>query len=471
MPPLISGVTLKVGAAAVAAAYVGSNMVTGTPWTPAVLLTGSAFTAAQIAPGMSGLQNTISNVNRIYLASGRSFWSGWITGSSATLAMNNDFVNYPGAMLVSVDGGAYSAVSNTSTVYTLFSGLSDTEHFVSVCPSGAYSTVAYFDKSAGNILNITGASPSIRMCNGWVFPGVTDALSFAAGATVVSTTNFTPVKMKFGATVASNIGAAIVKGPFKSLVVSSTGDASITAVWVSKNGASPTKYTIPSTSAQGVVTEIQNLGGASATYNVWVDHQGSNQRMFSVSGDTAHIDVGAKKQLHQFGDSITYGVGGLGEVDTLRVAASMGFAGLTLGVSGQTTAQLDTVISGYLANLTVTASDVVILAIGRNDSGAFNATVQTAYTSIVNKLLAKGYGKVICRAVLPAGNHPGTAQPDNSIIQSLVTAIGNANAVFMDTSGCPAYTTVSNDQTHPDATGYGVIAAYVEPLYRTILGL
>lgn len=468
---LISGATLKVGAAAVQAAYLGSTMVTGTPWSPAVLLTGSAFTAAQIASGMSGLQNTTSNVNRIYMSASRSFWSGWITGTGATLAMNNDFTNYPGAMLVSVDGGAYTAVGNASTVYTLFTGLSDTEHFVSVCPAGAYSTVAYFDKAAGNILNITGASPKVRMCNGWVFPGVSDSLSLAAGATVASTTNFTPAKMKSGATTASNIGAAIVKGPFKSLAISSAGNSSITAVWVSKNGAAPTKYAIANPGSQGVVTEVSGLGGSTATYNVWVDHQGSNQTMFSVAGDTAHLDIGTKKQLHQFGDSITFGVGGLGEVDTLRVSASMGFAGLTMGVSGQTTTQLDTAMAGYLTNLTVTSSDVAVLAIGRNDVGSFNSTVQTAYTSIINKLITKGYGKIICRAILPSGDHSSTFSTENAIIQSLVSAVGNANVVYMATSGCPVYSTVSNDLTHPDAAGYGVVAAYVDPLYRTILGL
>lgn len=473
MPPIYYGsapFALKRGAQALNL-YYGSTLISGggAAWVPAVLLEGSAFSAAQIEPGLAGLKNTTSNANRIYMKTASSFWNGWITGTGATLAMNNDFSNYPGAMLVSVDGGAYAAVANTGTTYTLFSGLSDTEHFVSATPAGAFSTVAYLDKAAGNILNITGATPKAVLSNGWEYAGVAASLSASAGITVASAANFSPAKTKQGASVSSNVGACLIKGPFTRLTVMSAGSATVTAAYVSKNGGAPTKHTISNASAQGVVKVITGLDGSNSTYNVWCDHEGTQNRMFSVAGDSAHVDIGTKKQLHQYGDSITYGIGGLGEVELFRVAASMGFVGLTVGVSGQTTPQLDTAMAGYLSNLTVTSNDVAIVATGRND-GAFDATEEAAYTSLVNKLIAKGYGKIICRGVLPSGNQGGNPV-QNATIQSLVTAIGNANTVFMDTSACPAYSTVSNDLTHPAAAGYTTLAGFVEPLYRTILGL
>ena len=79
-------------------------------------------------------------------------------------------------------------------------------------------------------------------------------------------------------------------------------------------------------------------------------------------------------------------------------------------------------------------------------------------------------------AVFVAATHaaPGLLRPAATMATSFevtVSAAADAKVVFCDVSSCPTFTTQASDNTHPDATGYATIAAFVEPLYRTILGL
>lgn len=142
-------------------------------WAAAVLLTGSAFSAAQIAPGLVGSYDTVRNADRIYLAtqtatdSGGCLWCGWIKGTGATLVAPSSAS--AGGLVVSIDGGAYANAADSSFTYTLFTGLDDVEHYV-VIKTGASSDI-YLNKAGGNILNITGASPYVVLPRDWVYPG------------------------------------------------------------------------------------------------------------------------------------------------------------------------------------------------------------------------------------------------------------------------------------------------------------
>lgn len=468
-----------------------SGRVAATPWTPSVHLDGTTFSATQILPGLAGAYDKTTNVNRYYLAAssggslpGGSLWSGVIKGTGATLAINRVGGGFTNAVWVSIDGGAFTNIAespgggNPKGYFPLFSGLADTEHYVVVRFGTAYGTdVLFFALADSNSLVLAGTSTYVEMCNQWVYAGVSNALARCDGMTVASQANFTPARSKQNIyatpTLTSNISSARIRGPFKSIQVASTGADGFTAVYVSKNGAAPTKTTITDPGTGGTTVRITGLDGAVATYTVWTDH--TDCSMFAVSGDADHVDIGTKKSIHQFGDSITYGGGPaavLGESDILRVAASMGYTAVTAGIPGHTLAQIETALTTYLAALTVTSNDVAIVAAGRNNTGgAFDAAETTSYTNIINALVTKGYGKIICRGILPSGTHSTTWPDENGSISSIVTGIGNANVVFCDVSGLGTYTTQASDGTHPDAAGYATIAAYVEPLYRTILGL
>lgn len=445
----------------------------GAAWAAAVLLTGSAFSATQIEPGIMGSKDITTNAGRIYLSAasagnntGGTLWCGWIKGTGATLVANSGLS--AGALVVSVDGGAYANAADVSFTYTLFSGLADAEHFVVIKIGASHGFDVYLNRT-GNILNVTGSGTYVMMPRDWVYPGVTDALGVAAGMTRANETNYAPARSKRSIyTNLSNVGSARIRGNFQKLIIASNGNSGFAEVWVSVDGAAPTKYALPLTpGVGGYCYELTGLSGVH-TYAVWTNLSGI---IFSAAGDGAHVDIGSKRQIHQFGDSITTGNTGnvQGEVDIFRIAAAMGYAALTAGVNGQTIEQLDTALDTYLAALTVTSDDVAILASGRNNYGAWVEATDTAYSSLITKLVNKGYGKIICRGLLPDANRTLTYAAENGYIQALVTAAANVNVVFLAGSGCPAFG--SGDNVHPNASGYATIAAYFDPLYRTILGL
>lgn len=475
------------GALAAIGAMAFTGRVGGGPaWEPSVTLTGAAFTAAELEPGIPGGKNPVSNANRIYMTAsggslpGGTFWVGRIKGTEAKLVVDNTYASYTAAILVAIDNGTFSAAANTGSLYTLFTGLADVEHTVCIRTGHVAWGIdsIYFNKAGGNIMTLQGTDTYVTMpaSADWVYPGVTNALGVAAGMTVANTANYTPSKTKtasYGG--ASNIGSAKIRGAFKRIWVGSNGaDKPFTKVFVSKNGAAPTTVSITSPGTGGQCVEFSELDGDLATYYCWMD-RAVTSGLTCFAGDAQHVDCGFKGQIHQFGDSITYGGSTTfvpGDVEVFRVAAAMGYVALTAGIPGQVLSATDTSVTGYLADLTVTSDDVAIMAIGRNNTGgAFDAAEIANYTSIINKLVTKGYGKIICRGILPSGTHSTTWSAENGSIESIVSGLGNPDVVFLDVSGLGTYSTLASDNIHPDAAGYTTIATYVEPLYRTILGL
>lgn len=441
------------------------------PWTPN-RLTGAAFSATQIAPALSGTYDVISNADRIYWVADQTILSAWIKGTGATLKAPNS--SPAGAIEVSVDGGAYVTCANAATVYTLFTGLSDTEHFVSVRGNSAYGTGnIYIDKTDGNIFNISGSSTYVDLPSAFAVSANTTSNYSAVGAGIANYTNHYPALTMAEAlpSTVSNTGAVAVRGNFTRLFVSQTGSPDLSgsyAIWVSADGASPTRYAAIAATGNGNAMSIPVSAGTK-TYYVWSSWRGN---FLSVAGDAVASPILSRPQMHQFGDSITFGVADRGNVDLFRIAPSIGYVPLTLGVPGWTVSDLDTNISTWLALLPVTSNDVAVLTIGRNDTmGTWDAPRIAAYTSILNKLIAKGYGKILVRGILPNGNLSTTWAAENASIQGCITSVGDAKLIFVDTSTCPTYSSESGDNTHPTTAGYIVIADYLKPKYMTALGL
>ena len=333
----------------------------------------------------------------------------------------------------------------------------------------------YFLKSAADALVVTGSNTYIDLPYSFSFSNTIGSNHDSAAYGVSNTANFLPALTKFS-TTGSNIGAIVVRGNFHNLFVSVNATADPVKFYVSIDGAEPVMYDLAAVAnTGGHVAKLPALPGGVHTYYTWACTRGA---VSAVSGDSALVTAPQyKRQMHQFGDSITEGqvVSNRGEVDVLRVAAALGYAGLTSGVSGHTIQQIDTMLDTVLPQLTVDSDDVAIVAAGRNnvttDADALDATEITAYQSIISKLLIKGYGKVLCRGILPGGTRLNLWTAGNSSIQSIVTGLADPKVVFIDTSACPVYTTTSNDKTHPDAAGYAVVAAHVKPLYQSALGL
>lgn len=472
---------------------VGQGAAAATPWEASIHIDGTTFNTTQIISGFPGARDDATTSTRTYLAApsgsnlaGGSLWSAVIKGTSAKLVINRKFGGgFTNAVFASIDGGAFVNIPEDSLgtavkgYFTLFTGLSDAEHYVVVRIGSIFGIDSlYWDDAHTDTLVLTGTDTYIEMCDQWAYAGVASSHSVVGGMTKASATNYTPARtMQNIYSTVSNCASARIRGRFRSIQVACAGGSAqpFSAVYVSKNGAAPTKYSFTD-HALAYTYRVTGLDESLATYTVWTNYASNAPiSMFAISGDADHADVGDKKRIDQFGDSITYGGGGAvvpGEVDVLRVAASMGYVATTAGIAGHTIANLETALTTYLAALTVTSNDVAILAIGRNNTGgAFDAAETTSYTNIINALVTKGYGKVICRGILPSGTHSTEWTAENGSISSIVAGIGNSNVVFCDVSGLGTYTTQASDTTHPDAAGYATIAAYVEPLYRTILGL
>jgi GDSL-like Lipase/Acylhydrolase family len=379
-------------------------------------------------------------------------------GTAATLDLRNDAASYPNAVRVSVDGGALNIAPNVGSVYTLFTGLSDTWHRVTIQTGTAWGVNNLHLLPSGTALSVTGVDAAWVAPSYWLHPGDSGSLFHTTGALGANVTDYLPANVLVPAvTNTSNVGTVRFRAAATKLFIYSNTNC----LFYSRNGGAPVR--VPVTANTGTV--IEGFDGTEATYSVW----SNGGRFVSVGTDAPLVDVGAKKRMDQFGDSITAAdsVAGTadqnrGDSDVLGVAAALGFAGATYGISGQTIAALKTNIVTQLAALPAAGPlDVAVLAIGRNNLvGDMDATEQADYSAIIDSLLAKGYGRVLCRGVLP-DSQVWTAF--NATMSSVVAAKADARAVYINTN---SWTGIANgDGTHPTIAGYATIRVYAIAAY------
>lgn len=434
------------------------------------------FTSAQFATGFSGSISTTKNVARIYGRGHRTLWCGFITGTASVFTSYADFGGNDSSVEASIDGGTWFKPARTGDQFTLFTGLPHQSRFVQIRYGIEYSDSNYI-LAAGNTLSVTGQPPSMQTVSGWIQAGANSTLGFHSAATVDNVATFSP-KMQAvkGATNGSNIGSVVIRGAFTEIVAAVNGNPR--RVGVSKNGGPPSFYAVADEAAPKAAAIRIPCDGGLATYNVWDSGVGkSPSGHFAVSGNAAYQALPAVKRMDQYGDSITYGSGpGASQADTetMSVAAALGFAGSTIGVSGHTIAQCKTLLDTTLPLKTVTSADVAILAIGRNNVSPNNADIidsaeQEDYLLCINKLLAKGYGKVLCRAILPSPNGNELWTTQNAALESVVTTLANPNVIWIPTVTWLGYST--QDNLHPTAAGYLTLAGYAIPAYSSALGL
>jgi lysophospholipase L1-like esterase len=192
-----------------------------------------------------------------------------------------------------------------------------------------------------------------------------------------------------------------------------------------------------------------------------------------VAADSTLLDIGILRQMHQFGDSITFGSGpGATSVNTelMHVAAQLGFIGSTHGISGLTIVGCSALLDNVLPLHTITSDDVAVLAIGGNSmADGFDQTDLDAYAACIAKLKAKGYGKILCRAVLAAPDGSSPRQIENAPLKAIVDGLNDPDVIWIPTHTWTGYQ--SQDNTHPTDNGYVTIDGFALPAYASALGL
>lgn len=152
----------------------------------------------------------------------------------------------------------------------------------------------------------------------------------------------------------------------------------------------------------------------------------------------------------------------------LFAAARNGYVFANLGVSGNTIQTLAARMTTTLARMTVSASDLAILDIGRNDNHTgFDAADETDFAAILTALVGKGYGKVLVLGQITQANFtPEGAGRQSEDMAAAVVAFGNPNVTFVSRA---SYTGIAYaDGVHPTDAGYVTMdnlnAALLDPL-------
>ncbi len=423
------------------------------------------FTYTQITPGFAGYFNLTQDPNR------RSFdlnatWSAKITGTEAILNVGSpDPSAAPFPYRVFVDGVMSLPSMGGTTSITLFTGLADTVHNVSIITQEAYLPIYnWLTVTDTEILTVTGAIPAMNpivthIVSDPTFVGITTDSKVSAPA------NTTPTYDQISpATIAR--GQVIIRSQIDELWVFTDYDG----VRYSIDGGTPIYVNFAATSSDRRLVKISDTldGAAVHTYEIW----GETESSHAISGispilnsDPATLlSISSRRTISQFGDSITFGSGATpGQVECWSYGKDLNLSVCKLGVPGQTITQLTAIIPTYFAEQQI--PDVVLIAIGRND--IVPGTFETDYDACITAFLNAGATHIICRGQLPGTWNASEIAQVATILDNIVATRGNPNIVHMDTSSWS--TASAPDGIHPDAAGYVTIAADETPAVEAIL--
>ena len=443
---------------------------------PPVTLT---FTDTQASFGYMGFFDTTSVAGRrIYdrpsaPAITAGVWFGVIKGSSATMtAAAGDTSPY----LVSVDGGAETTPTLSAGRITLFSGLADTQHTVSIRSDN--SEAGQSVPTTGELFGVTGSAPAIsavgvqRFIKDPTFPGLeTFAQNAAKGG------NWLPAYPR----AITNPGGGVSGGSIHMRVKAADVwvFCALTEVWTSVDSGAYTKNTLVanSTTPGGVACswkkiaalsgdvsaerEIIIVASATSSYNLSGQIEGV---MVTGAGASIAAPSTSKTVVTMCGASQVEGAGAtIGSVDIHRLQVPIPtLASAQIGAGGATIAAINTALSSWAPKLKAANRQTILLSVGINS--ADDAAFQTDYQSLISTCLAQGFTKVICRGLLQTVSNTSK----NAKIAAAVVAAADARVIFADVSTWTAATTdtgspvvVMPDGSHPNDLGYDRMATLV----------
>jgi hypothetical protein len=418
------------------------------------------FTYEQVKDGFNGLIDYEQNALRVYGAARAGKWSGKITGTEAKM-LGRDSSNL---FLVSVDRGAYVSSSNASGVHTLFTGVSDIEHDVTIVMGSPFGyTNGYWDINQSYLLEVTGATPSFSVLE-YSWSAHSSAL-VSSGVTIpINPSTYTPLLRRSGIYNQSANSKVMFSTAATELLITLDKEAEgDSAFYYSVDGGA---YSVLPPVA-GNTFRLTGLNGTH-TYNLLagdpVGLNGDDSNIGSVMADAPLTKIGAR--LDQFGDSIT-DAGGKNPIIEIHAAASyFGYLGQTYAQSGWTVNDLLVNLSTFNLSNLLEVGDIAIMAIGRNSSNINTSSqVQADYSSTIAGLLDAGYSRVLCRGILSESSNPFTDQ--NNTISEIVDAYNDPRVEFIDVS---SWTNIDTyDGVHPTPQGYAEMVEYAKVTYDTFL--
>jgi hypothetical protein len=439
------------------------------------------YTAANLLSGMAGAYNIVKNGGtRMYFALHTRLVMK-VTGTELKFTGTSEYGSNDNVFQFSIDGGTFAAAaSRVGDVHTVYTGLSDIERTVIIRAHPGASGAAYCIRS-GNVMDVTGASPSMSTLTNWESHDSSVANTNVALRAQGETDWHPDLRPQTGgnsATYGPNITCIQVRGAYTTINVVNLSNYGVSEkFYVSVDGGTPAEYT---SNAAGFY-QLTGLSGVH-DYFVW----GSSCNAYGdctlvVGGDIACTNITPKKRLDVFGSSTTRGNAATtnGKADVFAVAAHFGFAGCSHGADGDTFASLNTRIVAATSSKTYNnAADCCYVAIGRNDVyGGYNATGQTNFNAIITRLRGI-YSKVIVRGLLPSYSTGDTgfiaeSTADNITMGSWVTALGFGNVYYVDPialgwSG-PSIDR-AGDGVHPSDSGYYTITQYELTAFAGVLG-
>lgn len=407
----------------------------------------------------NGLQRMSNNATSIAF---------WVRGTEARL--NNDGAsdsNSSGPLRVTVDDGPetyFDRDANNDCV--LFTGLTDDWHFVSVRPGGAYGDNVYITDLA-NVLTGSGSN----------FQHVIATTTYNTGdGSAIAQSSHQEAHGRFSGYTQTTWNSS--RGGFLSGTASLgfTGTFAGFSIWakgnyvfVSVDGGVPQVISKPYDAA----AFFQPADGLSHDYVVW--SQGDAVGLPGVGDDTLSVsfyggeDITGSDfpRLHVFGHSIVQGISctSAGHVGYHATAARNGYVPGIFGWSGATIANGLTAVTGTLPGLDVSPSDVAIIDFGQNDIPDFEQGEQDDYNAIIDLLLAKGYGTVICSSIMPGG---GAFPTFNNTLEALVSARPEPNVIYLNRAAYTGPPITYGIGVHPDDAGEVAIdelnKTYLDPL-------
>jgi hypothetical protein len=396
-----------------------------------------------------------------------------VTGTELKFTATSEYGNSDSMFEFSIDGGAFQAqASRVDNVMTVYTGLSDVQRTVVIRANAGGSGAVYCLRS-GNVLDVTGASPSMSVVTNW--ETIDSTRADANVAYVASGADWVPTQIpragSNSGTYGPNISSVHVRGAYTTLAIVCLSQY----VMVSVDGNDPTQYT-PSS---GNYYELTSLTGTH-DYYVWGSAPNNyDEFLLAVGGNTLSSTITPKKRLDVFGSSTVRGNAAThnGLADVFRVAAHFGYTGCSHGADGDTFASLNTRIVAATSSKTYNADYACFVAIGRNDVyGGYNATGKTNFDSIITRL-AGIYDKVIVRGLLPSYSSPsetaGEFATDNGIMSGWITSLGFGNVYWVDpiALGWDGPTIARpGDNVHPSDAGYTAIVTYEKNAFAPYLG-
>jgi hypothetical protein len=433
------------------------------------------YSYSQVEGGLSGFFDDNPVPGAGYRGfSFRGVWAGIITGTEASFAIGAGG-DYP--LSVIVDGSFSATPIISSGRITLFTGLSDTAHLVSLHVQGAYSSkYNWMDKTDTAQLRVDGASPAYTAVpvNFPTNPGAnllnSQPTSAFTGddAGVISTWNGVGTDgYAKGSTNAK--GQIIFRAQCSDIYIYASSED----FYYSVDRGTPISVSLTdfNTSQGRLLPFATGLDDTAVhEYRIWPDlPSGSTAYIHGVAAfddgvPVALSSISPKTFIIQFGNSITDAEGATtGAVDCWLYGNENDYLIAQAGVTGDTSSDVGGRIPGYMAELPT--PDWALLATGRNDDLDVQATFEAGYETLCDAVELAGM-VAICRGQLPGTASTGAIANAEAWIQNVIAAY--SGFIFLDTSEWTACATV--DGIHPTAAGYQTINSDEAPALLALLG-